>query len=136
VVPALSGKGLTKVLAGEYHSVAIAGNGEVYTWGCGSSGQLGHGDRSDLGIPKKVAALKDVAIVDGAAGGNHTLLLAADGRVFAFGKGRNGQLGRGDHLESIAAYRTTPMEVDALEGATVVQLSAGSDHSLALLSSD
>ena len=28
--------------AGRYHSVALASNGALYTWGCGENGQLGH----------------------------------------------------------------------------------------------
>ena len=33
-----------QVSCGEYHSAALTGSGEVYTWGDGGDGQLGHGD--------------------------------------------------------------------------------------------
>lgn len=41
---------------------------------CASS-QLGHGDRNNLGLPRKLEALEGVKIVTGAAGGAHTLLV-------------------------------------------------------------
>ena len=36
---------------------------------------------------------------------------AESGKVLAAGRGRNSQLGRGGSVESIAAYRTKPVEV-------------------------
>ena len=43
--------------AGPYHSLAIAADGAVLTWGKGESGFLGHGeDLSNQLLPKKVEA--------------------------------------------------------------------------------
>lgn len=52
-----------------------------------------------------------------------------------FGRGRDGQLGRGDVLESMAAYRTTPQRVEYFvkNGIKVKKLALGSDHSIALV---
>lgn len=125
-----------QVLAGDSHSIAILADGTALSWGGGANGQLGHGDKSDLGIPRRIQALKHTQVVDGAAGGGHTILVTADNRVWVFGRGRNGQLGRGDHLESIAAYRTEPQEIEALARPRVLAVSAGSDHSLALVQTD
>jgi alpha-tubulin suppressor-like RCC1 family protein len=126
------------VLAGEQHSVALTADGVVMAWGGNNSGQLMTGDRSDVGLPRAIdmSVFGGMRVVDGAAGGSHTLLRAEDGRVFACGRGRNGQLGRGTELESIAAFRVLPVEVVALgeaSGASVKALAAGSDHSLALV---
>ena len=49
-----------------------------------------------------------------ACGGGHTGLITADNELLLFGRGRDGQLGRGDELESIAAYRTEPKVVGSL----------------------
>ena len=47
--------------------------------------------------PHKVGGdLAGVRVVGVAAGAGHSIALAADGRVFTFGKGRSGQLGHGD----------------------------------------
>ena len=40
--------------------------------------------------------LAGVRVVGVAAGGFHSIALAADGRVFTFGSGRYGKLGHGD----------------------------------------
>ena len=42
-------------------------------------------------------------------GGGHTgIITELDGELYLFGRGRDGQLGRGGGLESVAAYRTEP----------------------------
>lgn len=53
-----------------------------------------------------------------------------------FGRGRDGQLGRGDVIESIAAYRTTPLRVEYFvkNDIEVDKLALGSNHSIALVS--
>jgi hypothetical protein len=52
-----------------------------------------------------------------------------------FGRGRDGQLGRGGEVESIAAYRTQPKQVVSLvknQNAIVEDLALGSNHCIAL----
>jgi alpha-tubulin suppressor-like RCC1 family protein len=120
------------VAAGDDFSVFVHADGAVFTCGGGLSGALGHGDRADISIPQRIEALRAVRIVDAAAGGAHLLLRDQHGALYACGKGRNGQIGRGDALESVAAYRTTPVRVTALDSFNVVAIAAGSDHSLAL----
>lgn len=41
---ALDGVPLASVAAGMAHTVAASRDGAVYAWGCGSDGQLGHGE--------------------------------------------------------------------------------------------
>eukprot|EP00124_Ichthyophonus_hoferi_P000087 Ihof_evm7s3 gene=Ihof_evmTU7s3 len=43
-----------RVSCGSSHSVVVTDHGSVWTWGWGAYGQLGHGDKSDQWIPKKV----------------------------------------------------------------------------------
>ena len=58
------------------------------------------------------------------------------GELFMFGRGRDGQLGRGDVIESIAAYRTSPLRVEYFvkNEIKVDKLALGSNHSVALVS--
>jgi alpha-tubulin suppressor-like RCC1 family protein len=141
LVRGLSGQGqaqgrrVVAVAAGEYHSVAVCEDGAVYTWGAGKEGQLGHGDRADTGQPRLLEAQLEGSVVAAAAGGAHTLLLTDTGALYAVGRGRSGQLGRGDALESIAAYRTEPVEVSRLSrgrAGTVCCIAAGRDASYAV----
>jgi alpha-tubulin suppressor-like RCC1 family protein len=39
---------------GLHHAAAINSNGDLFTWGHGFFGQLGHGDNTTLKLPKKV----------------------------------------------------------------------------------
>ena len=45
--------------------------------------------------------LKGVRVVRVAAGAFHSIALAADGRVFTFGRGRYGALGHGDEKNQL-----------------------------------
>ncbi|XP_022155874.1 ultraviolet-B receptor UVR8 [Momordica charantia] len=89
---------ITKVSCGEYHSAAISENGEVYTWGLGSMGQLGHCSLQSVDkelIPRRVVALDGIWIKDIACGGVHTCAVTQTGSLYAWGGGRVGQLGLG-----------------------------------------
>ncbi|OQS05619.1 E3 ubiquitin-protein ligase HERC2 [Thraustotheca clavata] len=121
---------VTQVAAGDYHSAALTASGEVYTWGNGRDGQLGLGTSDDRNIPRKVTELDGIRIVHIACGGGHTACVAEDGSLWVFGRGRSGQLGRGDHLESIAAARKSPTQVHLPQ--KVSSVSCGSDHTMAL----
>ena len=64
----------------------------MYTWGFGNEGQLGHGDKSDQFLPRKINI--DSKIYSISCGGGHTALLTANGLLYMMGRGREGQLGR------------------------------------------
>ncbi|XP_072332294.1 E3 ubiquitin-protein ligase MYCBP2 isoform X19 [Scyliorhinus torazame] len=82
-----------QVSCGFHHSVILMENGDVYTFGYGQHGQLGHGDVNSRGTPTLVEALP-APCTQVTAGSNHTALLLADGQVFTFGSFSKGQLGR------------------------------------------
>jgi alpha-tubulin suppressor-like RCC1 family protein len=134
---ALAGRRVVAVAAGDFHVAALTEGGEVFTWGLGKEGQLGHGNRDALAVPRRVEALEGAGVTAVACGGGHTAALDGARQLWLFGRGRSGQLGRGDQLESIAAYRPLPTLVTALarEGADVdvLGVSLGHDHTLALV---
>uniref|UniRef100_A0A8C5P7M6 E3 ubiquitin-protein ligase MYCBP2 n=1 Tax=Leptobrachium leishanense TaxID=445787 RepID=A0A8C5P7M6_9ANUR len=82
-----------QVSCGFHHSVVLMENGDVYTFGYGQHGQLGHGDVSCRGCPTLVQALPGPS-TQVTAGSNHTAVLLGDGQVFTFGSFSKGQLGR------------------------------------------
>ena len=54
---ALAGQRVVAVSAGFRHSLALAADGAVFTWGHGFHGCLGHGeDLSNQLLPKKIEA--------------------------------------------------------------------------------
>uniref|UniRef100_A0A1B6EGK8 PHR domain-containing protein n=1 Tax=Clastoptera arizonana TaxID=38151 RepID=A0A1B6EGK8_9HEMI len=82
-----------QIACGLHHTVVMTQNGEVYTFGSNSYGQLGVGDIMIRGGPVQVK-LSGPAIQI-AAGSNHTVVLTGKGEVYTFGSYQKNQLGRG-----------------------------------------
>jgi hypothetical protein len=85
---------VVQVAAGGCHSLALTASGGLYSWGQGSSGQLGHGDKENLAVPRVVDGIVG-AVVAMAGGPCHALAITEEGRVLAFGGGGSGCLGLG-----------------------------------------
>ncbi|XP_022730891.1 ultraviolet-B receptor UVR8 isoform X2 [Durio zibethinus] len=85
------------VAAGEAHTLALSGDGYVYSWGRGMFGRLGNGSESDELFPVRVKFQNsELKFIDVAAGSYHSLALADDGSVWSWGYNIYGQLGRND----------------------------------------
>ena len=97
------------VSAGGDHSLALAADGAVWSWGWGDFGNLGHGDEQDQLLPKKLEALASRRVVAVSAAAVHSLALTADGAVFAWGKGDSGCLGHGEDVSN----QLLPKKVEA-----------------------
>ncbi|NXH73870.1 RPGR regulator, partial [Hydrobates tethys] len=70
---------------------------DVYTFGLGQYGQLGHGTFIfETSVPKSVKHLKRHKICNVTCGENHTAVIAENGLMFTFGDGRHGKLGLGE----------------------------------------
>ena len=86
------------IAAGDNHCVAITSGGELYGWGSNSAEQLG-GDTTTriVDVPEliNVTDSKDnpISIASVAAEGSHTIAVAYDGNVYAWGDNSYGQLG-------------------------------------------
>ncbi|CAA0822285.1 Regulator of chromosome condensation (RCC1) family with FYVE zinc finger domain [Striga hermonthica] len=63
------------IACGSHHMAVLTSKSEVYTWGKGSSGQLGHGDVQDRNIPTLVVSLKDKQVKSIACGSNFTAVI-------------------------------------------------------------
>ena len=126
-VEAFAGQRVIAVSAGLGHSLALAADGSVWSWGQGGWCRLGHGDGQNQMLPKKVEALAGRRVVAVSAGAYHSLALSADGSVWSWGHGGNGRLGHGDQQ-----VQPLPKKIEALAGPRVVAVSAGFGHSFAL----
>eukprot|EP01084_Bolivina_argentea_P095715 172046_1 len=47
VIEALLSKHVIDIAAGNVHSLCVTADGQLYSWGQGGRGQLGHGDRNN-----------------------------------------------------------------------------------------
>ena len=80
------------IAAGESHSAAISNYYQLWTWGMGSFGRLGHGlDCNEL-MPKLVEDLVDEKIIYVSCGVFHTLVLTKNGSLYGFGEDKYGKL--------------------------------------------
>ncbi|DBA03009.1 TPA: hypothetical protein N0F65_003197 [Lagenidium giganteum] len=103
----------------------------LYTWGCNGAQQLGLGsDDKEVFDVQRVDALKQETLVDFSAGEQHSLGVNEFGDVFAWGRGKEGQLGLGSQSDEISVR--TPQKVAALDGQIITKVSCGEMHSLAL----
>ena len=93
---------VVSVAAGSEHSLALAAEGALFSFGCGVDGQLGHGDTANQPQPKRVVALAKQRVVSVAASDYHSLVLTAKGVLFSFGRGGDaGRLGHGDSASQL-----------------------------------
>jgi alpha-tubulin suppressor-like RCC1 family protein len=100
---------VVQVAAGNMHSMVLTASGELYAWGQGTSGQLGHGGKEDLAVPRVVGGI--TRAVAGMAGGHeHSLVTTAEGRMLVFGSGGSGRVGLGEEVEEAL----TPTAIDGV----------------------
>ena len=78
--------------ANGYHTACVTKDGELFTWGEGQYGKLGHGDENDQETPKRVEALVGVKVTIVCCGVLHTAVCTKDGCMYTFGDGELGQL--------------------------------------------
>ncbi|XP_041440166.1 E3 ubiquitin-protein ligase HERC2 isoform X2 [Xenopus laevis] len=132
VIESLRGTEVVDIAAGGAHSACITAAGELYTWGKGRYGRLGHGDSEDQLKPKLVEALQGYRVMDIACGSGdaQTLCLTDDDTVWSWGDGDYGKLGRGGSDGCKA-----PMKIDSLTGVGVTKVECGSQFSVALTKS-
>jgi alpha-tubulin suppressor-like RCC1 family protein len=74
-----------QIACGAFHTVAVTPKGDLFTWGDGSIGQLGHGDTVILKQPKLVTSCfigKEVVHV--ACGSWHTVVVTGEGELYTW----------------------------------------------------
>ncbi|XP_077393603.1 alsin-like isoform X6 [Festucalex cinctus] len=103
---------------------------EVWSWGRGSEGQLGHGDQLARLQPLCIKCLTGEEVIKVAAGSHHSLALTARCQVYSWGSNMCGQLG---HVNSPV---TVPQQTKLPDGLRAWDVSAGQSHSLLLADGD
>ena len=111
----------------------------LLAFGKNDCGQLGIGTTQSVNFPSYTlvsgqqslssAAITTNSVVLIATGLAHTMCLATDGRVYAFGNNLKGQLGLGHKTST-----PTPTPIYSLSGSEVIDLACGDEHSIALTS--
>ncbi|KAF1897909.1 hypothetical protein Lal_00032671 [Lupinus albus] len=68
----LVGECVEEISCGAHHVAVLTSRSELYTWGRGASGRLGHGDTEDQKTPTLVEAFKDRHVKNISCGSNFT----------------------------------------------------------------
>ena len=126
-----AGRTAVSISAGGDHTCAILDDGSVACWGNNHNGNLGDGTTTDRNIPTQTSSLgSGRTAVSITAGPSHTCAILDDGSVSCWGSNIDGQLGYGPITTSL----TTPAQTNSLgEGRTAVSISAGRQHTCAIL---
>ena len=139
------------IAAGTAHTVALSSYKEVFTWGAGDRGQLGHGDREDCLRPRKIRrkVVSHETFSQVAAGDYHSAALSDLGEAFLWGAGEYGQLGSGDTADRVEPARLQPSveredgaqklghrKVHPLKGVKLARIFAGGGHTCVVAHGD
>lgn len=83
-VPSLKNKKIVEIACGEISSFAITQDGKIYSWGMGTSLQLGTGNEDDELIPALLTGkqVKDKNVIKVASGGQHTVFIVEDVSIY------------------------------------------------------
>ncbi len=122
-----------RISSGSEHTLIINDDNQVFSWLHKDFNQIGFDNPLYDGQSAMVTSLEDKDIVSVSAGDSHSLALASDGTVWAWGDNTYGQLGDGTYT-----FSSTPVQVVGIDGSgflnDIVAISAGWNHNLAVSS--
>ncbi|CAN6938052.1 unnamed protein product [Brassica oleracea] len=99
----LEGLRIASVSCGPWHTALITSTGQLFTFGDGTFGVLGHGDREAVFYPREVKSLSGLKTIAVACGVWHAAAVVevsssvSSGKLFTWGDGDKGRLGHGDN---------------------------------------
>jgi len=138
----LEGIRVSAISCGPWHTALITSAGQLFTFGDGTFGVLGHGDKESVYTPREVESLKGLKTVGAACGVWHTAAVVevmagysntsgcSSGKLFTWGDGDKGRLGHGDKEQQLV-----PTCVAALVDHNFRQVSCGNSLTVALTTS-
>ncbi|KAK2377624.1 hypothetical protein P8452_49293 [Trifolium repens] len=104
----LEGIHVSYISCGPWHTAVVTSAGQLFTFGDGTFGALGHGDRKSVSLPREVESLKGLRTMRASCGVWHTAAVVevmvgnssssncSSGKLFTWGDGDKGRLGHGD----------------------------------------
>jgi len=138
----LEGIHVSYISCGPWHTAVVTSAGQLFTFGDGTFGVLGHGDRKSVSIPREVESLKGLRTVRAACGVWHTAAVVevmvgnsgssncSSGKLFTWGDGDKGRLGHGDKEAKLV-----PTCIAALVDPNFCQVACGHSITVAVATS-
>ena len=84
---------IQKLFCSGYSSYLIDFDGNVWSFGLNSSGQLGHFDEENRNIPTKIPSISEIVEISSGSCGYHFLAKNSQNEIFVVGNNQYGQLG-------------------------------------------
>lgn len=112
------------VAVGDYHTIALTEDGNVWTWGYGGKkgmfswmyrqdvGALGHGGHEPHFVPHKVSFFEEngIKIKSITSGNYHCNAIDEEDRLYSWGRGLYGVLGDGSNSPNLSPKLNESME--------------------------
>ncbi|MCF6148527.1 MAG: hypothetical protein E3K37_07705 [Candidatus Kuenenia sp.] len=117
-----------QISGGWTHTIALDSDGKLWAWGYNEDGQLGDGTNDSQTIPVAVQMNELTIITAVDCGGDHSMALDSNGRVWAWGYNGDGQLGGATEADN----SNVPLQIQNLTD--IIAISAGGEHCMALAS--
>uniref|UniRef100_A0ACD5ZIQ1 Uncharacterized protein n=1 Tax=Avena sativa TaxID=4498 RepID=A0ACD5ZIQ1_AVESA len=115
----LDGISVLKISCGQWHTAIISSSGQLFTYGDGTFGVLGHGDTKSVARPKEVESLKGLRAKAVACGPWHTTAIVEilgtvksndpSGKLFTWGDADRGKLGHADNKLKLVPTCVKPL---------------------------
>ncbi|CAK5097325.1 unnamed protein product [Meloidogyne enterolobii] len=114
---------LDQIAVSESHQLLLTMQGQVYSWGDNSFGQLGQGDKRKRQFPTLIESLESKDVYKVAAGKKFSLFCAGRGILLTVGR---------KLLFDNSDYLTKPKIVEELLTEDIVDICCGDEHAIAL----
>ena len=114
------------VSCGSDFTLAVDKKRDLWSWGVGSYGNLGHGDTLNRAEPHPVQAMRGRTVI-AKAGAKHSISLAVGGNVFSWGHGDNGRLGL--DVDGVTSDRGYPFPKIVPRLNDITSIACGEAHS-------
>ncbi|KAL9665629.1 hypothetical protein QQ045_021050 [Rhodiola kirilowii] len=129
------------ISCGSWHTAIVSSSGQLFTFGDGTFGALGHGDRSSTSVPREVETLRGLRTLKVACGVWHSAAAveivtessdaenscSTSAKLFTWGDGDRYQLGHGDR-----GSKLTPFLVSGMGDETIHEVACGYSLTVAL----
>ena len=124
------------IACGSYHALLLLNNGDIYSWGNGAFGRLGHGTIENHRYPTKIETVNQVKYIT--AGFAYSGCISdqnVSDQLYMWGATENGRLGVGKEIngEDILGQDVTiPTPVDCPHDIRFEKVTCGSTHTCAI----
>lgn len=123
---------IKQISCGDLHCAGISTVKELFTWGNGSYGKLGHCNFDNMLVPTQVGFFAMSKVENVICGSYNTIAITTDSKVYAWGKNSHGMLGI-PHMQEVNILVPTEILYQKDDPSLIVsEIALGSMHQLFL----